>query len=201
MKNDYTNNMAKSSRSCINLTRGIKIKSPLRGLHSDIKNMPSPCLFTECHRILHTSQNPVKQLIIPTLAETMKFPLAKLKFQVQLYSQGCLLHFEQEINILNLLANCSALKNNICSECLEISALQNACPRTSAPSLVLCSSPLCPRGCWVAFQERVPQLGCVHFVSGLHGAGNLNSEELRGHKHSFLLDIQNSCFFPSQNLQ
>lgn len=201
MKNDYTNNMAKSSRSCINLTRGIKIKSPLRGLHSDIKNMPSPCLFTECHRILHTSQNPVKQLIIPTLAETMKFPLAKLKFQVQLYSQGCLLHFEQEINILNLLANCSALKNNICSECLEISALQNACPRTSAPSLVLCSSPLCPRGCWVAFQERVPQLGCVHFVSGLHSAGNLNSEELRGHKHSFLLDIQNSCFFPSQNLQ
>lgn len=158
------------------LTRSIKIKSPLRGLHSDIKNMPSLRLFTECHWILHTSQNPVKQLIIPTLAETMKFPLAKLKLQVQLCFQGCLLHFEQEINILKLFDNCSALKNNICSECLKISALQNACPRTSAPSLVLCSSPLCPRGCWVAFQERVPQLGCVHFVSGLHSAGNLGKE-------------------------
>lgn len=117
----------------------------------------------------------MSQLRIPTPAETIKWPLAKLKFRVKLYFQGHALRFEQEINIPKLFAKRSALKGNICSECLKISAPQNTCPRASAPS-ACCSSSLRPRGCGVAFQQRVPQLGCVDLVSGLHGAGDLEKE-------------------------
>jgi len=61
---------------------------------------------------------------------------------------------------------------------------------------VPCPSPLHPGGCGVAFQERVPQLGCVDLVSGLHGAGDLGKE-----LGTFLMTWQQSQTnaFPTQS--
>lgn len=78
-ENFCTCSVVKSSRrSCITLTRGIKIKRPLRDLYSDVKRNAFSCLFTEYHWILQTSWNPGSQLItnwgIPTPGETKSFP-------------------------------------------------------------------------------------------------------------------------------